>query len=298
MKKIIVLIIAGITAGTIWACPSPSNIEGVAFTSQESIDLTKFKSLGTNDTQFLRDSSDAGIAVRYRSHYSNDAMVFVGSYGLSYQQSLTLNCMGIIVDPDKFEATSLTRSNFYFADAVRVELLWMREQGIITIDNETITAIFDSLDKSSNGGVQYWTLQKHVLGYNSWYDKDTQSGVWGVDNVNSVRSVKAATCAGINAEYKAFTQSIDLVGVKNLYQQSAQTFRITKNTATSLTIIPWSNIDNVKIVTTSGKFCPVHINAISGGVRVSFNSQISPGFYFLKLGSGAAVHTIPVVIGR
>jgi hypothetical protein len=298
MKKIIALLIAGISAGAAWCCVSPSNIEGVAFTSGEPINLTIFASLGTNGTNFLRDSSDAGIAVRYRSHYSNDAMVFVGSYGLAYQKSINLNCMGIIADANKLGSGLAGESTFDFALAVRMELAWMREQGIISIDNETIDVIYDSLDKSSNGGVQYWTLQKNVLGYNAWYNKDTLSGVWSTDGVNGVRSVKTAACAGINPEYKAFAQSLDLVPVLNQRTQSVPMFRITRTMVGSLTITPGSAVENVKIVNASGKICPVHTETVSDGIRVSFNSQIIPGIYFLKLGQGESVQTFPVLIGK
>jgi hypothetical protein len=297
MKKIIALLITGITAGLAWCCVSPSNIEGVAFTSGEHINLTILTSLGTNGTNFLRDSSDAGIAVRYRSHYSNDAMVFVGSYGLAYQKSVNLNCMGIIADAEKLGSGSTGKSTFDFAQAVKIELAWMREQGIITIDNETIAAIFDSLDKSGNGGVQYWTLQKDVLGYNSWYTKDSLSGVWNTDGVNGVRSVKGTTCAGINPEYKAFAQSLAVVPVKKHHTQSSTAFRITRNAAASLAITPWNNVDNVSIVDASGKNCSMQTKAVSGGIMVSFNNQITPGVYFLKLSRGASVQTVPVLIG-
>ena len=298
MKKIIMLLIAGITAGAAWCCMPPSNMEGVAFTSRESLDLTKFTTLGTDGIHFKRDSTEAGIAVRYRSHYSDNAMVFVGMYGLTYQQSLRLNCMGIIADTDRFGSGSIDKKTFDFAQAVRIELTWMLEQGIVAIDKETIVAIFDSLNKSSNGGVQYWTLQKHVLGYNSWYEKDTETGVWGTDNINGVRSVKSAACSGINAEYKAFTRSLDQVLIKNMPAQSVSTFHITRSTNTSLTITPWNNIDKVNIVDMSGKICPVRTTATTSGIMVSFNTQIVPGIYFLKLTRDASVQTVPVLIGR
>jgi len=292
MKKIIALLLTGITAGAAWCCVSPSNIEGVAFTSGETFNLTNLTSLGTNGTNFLRDSSDAGIAVRYRSHYSNDAMVFVGSYGLAFQKSVNLNCMGIIADAEK------TVSGFNYAQAVKIELEWMREQDIIGIDNQTIATIFDSLDKTDHGGVQYWTLQKHVLGYNSWYTKDTLSGVWNTDGVNAVRSVKGASCAVIGPEYNAIPQSLAGVPVKKQRSQSSNVFCITRNTAASLTITPWNSVDNISIVNASGKICPVHTNSVSGGIMVSFKNQITPGVYFIRPGRDASVQSIPILIGR
>lgn len=298
MKRIFGLLITGITAGAAWCCVSPSNIEGVAFTSQENINLTKLTSMGTNGVHFLRDSSEAGIAVRYRSHYSDDAMVFVGSYGLAYQKAVNLNCMGIIADTEKFGSGVSSKTAFDFALAVKIELAWMSGQGIISIDNKTIADIFDSLDKASNGGVQYWTLQKDVLGYNSWYIKDTLSGAWSTNGVNAVRSVKAASCAGVNPEYKAFAQSIAVVPVKKTQSQSATIFSITRNTAASLTINPGTDINNISIVNTTGKICSIQTAKISGGLMVSFNDQITPGVYFFKLSRAASVQTFPVLIGR
>jgi hypothetical protein len=298
MKKIITLLITGITAGAAWCCVSPSNIEGVAFTSGETINLTNLTSLGTSGSNFLSDSSEAGIAVRYRSHYSDDAMVFVGSYGLAYQKSVNLNCMGIIADAEKLESGLTGKSTFDFALAVKIELVWMREQGIISIDDQTIATIFDSLDRANNGGVQYWTLQKRTLGYNSWYTKDTLSGVWNTEDVNGVRSVKSTACAGINPEYVAFTQSIAVTPVTKLSSPSVTRFSVTRNAGTSFTIMPWSNIDNISIINASGKICPVRTNAVSGAMMVSFKNQITPGVYFLKLCRGTSSQTVPILIGR
>jgi hypothetical protein len=49
-----------------------------------------------------------------------------------------------------------------------------------------MAAIEAALSGAQNGGVQYWTLQDDLLGYNAWYEYNDVTGAWGVDGVRGV----------------------------------------------------------------------------------------------------------------
>jgi hypothetical protein len=180
-----------------WPCVSPGNIEGVAFTSGEELNLQKLTQFGTENVNYLKDGEEPNIGIRYISHYDPRAMVFIGTYGLSYQQNVRLNCMGVIlpgVDSTN-PAVRIPVSDFDFAAAVKTEIVWLSYIGVIGISNEAIEKIDSALRASDNGGVQYWTHAESVLGYNSWYTNDTLSGVWGstLSAVRSANSVKGCS---------------------------------------------------------------------------------------------------------
>jgi hypothetical protein len=181
-----------------WACVSPANIEGVAFTSGETIDLQKLMDLGVENVNYMTDGKAPDIGVRYRSHYDSRAMVYVGRYGMSYQQNVIMNCMGVVLPlPDSAkEYSPISRDEFDFGAAVKTELAWLASKGIVALTAGTIDTIAAALDASFNGGVQYWTHADQVLGYNSWYVQDTLTGVWssgGVRDVNGVYAVQGCS---------------------------------------------------------------------------------------------------------
>ncbi len=190
--------------GEVLCCIPPPNIEGVAFTSGEQLNLQAITSMGTENIHYFKDSSGA---VRYTSHYSPNAMVFIGNYGLSYQENVKLDCMGIVYDQELVpESRRLEKNQFDFAQAVKMELLWLREHTVISLSDGMIDSIFIGLDGSENGGVQYWTHQKTPMGYNTWFVKDTVHGVWGeygADGVNSAKSVRGLSgCSSVYAEFE------------------------------------------------------------------------------------------------
>lgn len=167
-------------AVTSYACLSPTNIEGVAFTDGEEIDLEVLTAMGEEGVNYVIDGEEPHIAVRYLSHYNPKAMVYVGNYGLSYQQDVRMNCMGVILPveegQDPFEPVE--RSEFDFAAAVRAELQWLVDHGVLDLAPAKIAVIDSALSAAANGGVQYWTHAGTVLGYNSWYEYDEQRGTW------------------------------------------------------------------------------------------------------------------------
>ncbi len=185
-----------------WACLGPENIQGVAFTSGETIDLQKLMKMGTVNVNYFKDYEDSAIGIRYMSHYDSRAMVFIGNYGLSYMQNMRIACMGVIlpIASESSVYTPISKETFDFSAAVKKELEWLVYNGIINISYKTIAAIDSSFsylspfalergDKARNGGMQYWTHANRVLAYNSWYDYDTISGTWSEKGADGVRSV-------------------------------------------------------------------------------------------------------------
>jgi hypothetical protein len=145
--------------------------------------------LGTANVNYFKDGNDTAVGLRYISHYDSRAMVFVGTYGMSYQQDMPLKCMGVIFPIDS-ALQKIDKNMFDFAAAVKMELEWLGAQKVIMLSAETITTIDSALSKASNGGVQYWTHAGTALGYNSWYSYDTLKGNWGgVDGVRGVNGV-------------------------------------------------------------------------------------------------------------
>lgn len=195
MRVLNLIVICILTAQAfVQACPSPGNIEGVAFTDGEILNPEKLEEIGTENVSYYKDGDAPHVAIRYAGHYDPRTTVYIGNYGLSYQQDVYMNCMGIVypVDGDAYEPIDV--SVFDFAEAVRVELVWLSDIGVIRLTPEMIEAIDSALGASSNGGVQYWTHAESVMGYNSWYEYDEVSGVWGggdgvYGGVNSVRGV-------------------------------------------------------------------------------------------------------------
>lgn len=198
-----------------WGCLAPSNLQGVAFTNEERVNIELLQSMGIEGESYLVDGKAPEVAVRYRSHYDERAMVYVGTYGLSYQEDVPLTCMGVVLDPsilqDLYQPPSV--EVFDFTQAVVTEINWLVEQGILELSEETVQKIAAALGQASNGGVQYWTLQEDVLAYNSWYSYDDQNGVWGskgARGVEGVDAVNGAGCAAISPQFE--TVSAPLAG--------------------------------------------------------------------------------------
>jgi hypothetical protein len=207
-----------------WCCMSPANLEGVAFTSGETLHVENLMKLGMENINYFKDGNDSAVGIRYISHYDSRAMVFVGTYGMSYQQSLPLNCMGVIFPLDS-ALQKIDTNVFDFATAVKTELEWLVAQKVLTLSAETMFRIDSALSKASNGGVQYWTHAGTVLGYNSWYSYDTLMGNWGgVDGVRGVKGVYG--CSVIKPDTGLPPQQLGGTGI--------QTLRIDPETNTNL----------------------------------------------------------------
>jgi hypothetical protein len=178
-----------------WACLGPANIEGVALTSGETLNLQKLMLLGTENVNYFKDGDASAAGIRYMSHYDSRAMVFIGTYGMSYQQNMQMVCLGVILPlADSASVYSpIEKTTFNFAAAVKTELEWLSYNGVVNLSAETIAKIDSALSKAYNGGEQYWTHAHSALAYNSWYTYDSSSGTWrgnGADGVNGVQGVK------------------------------------------------------------------------------------------------------------
>lgn len=182
------------------ACLGPSNVEGVAFTNGEILNFESLSSLGTEGINYkLVLSDNGGTTVTYPSHYDSKVMAFIGNVGTSYQQDMMINCFGIICPLSEEMINShqlVSKEVFNFAAAVKSELKWLVAHNILTVEDDVIDSVFESLDKAPNGGMQYWTLQKNSLAYNSWYTYDTLHQVWSSEGANGVKGVY--TVRGVN----------------------------------------------------------------------------------------------------
>jgi hypothetical protein len=197
-----------------WCCISPTNIEGVAFTSGETLHVENLMKLGTENVNYFKDGNDTAIGIRFVSHYDSRAMVFVGTYGMSYQQNLPLKCMGVIFPIDS-AMQKIDTNMFDFATAVKTELEWLVAQKVVSLGAETMFRIDSALSKASNGGVQFWTHADTVLEYNSWYSYDTLKGTWGGTNgVRGVYGVKG--CSLINPDTGLPPQQLQGTGIRTL----------------------------------------------------------------------------------
>jgi hypothetical protein len=166
------------------ACLGPTNIEGVSFTTGETLHVEKIAAMGAENVNYFKDGTSPNAGFRYKSHYDPKAMVFVGDYGISYQQNMHLSCMGVILP----NADSASIAAFDFAKAVKTELEWLVDCGVVVLPSATIQKIDSLLSRSSRGGLQYWTHGQTVLGYNSWYERDSATGKWSYNGVDGVRS--------------------------------------------------------------------------------------------------------------
>lgn len=269
-----------------WCCISPTNLEGVAFTSGETLKLDNLTKLGTENVNYFKDTSDTNVGIRYVSQYDNRAMVFVGTYGMSYQKNFPLNCMGVFFPTDS-PYQRIDTATFCFAKAVRNELEWLAEQKVVSLSAATIGVIDSALLKSSNGGVQYWTHAGTVLGYNSWYSYDTLNGVWGgTDGVRGVNGVYG--CSLIKPGTNLPTQPLGSSGIQvaRRYEVKNNIIEMTIRHVNKQGIIvnlsrPLETVTELTVLNCRGEI--VLKKTLSGGIfsqSISFNT---PGYYSAEI---------------
>ena len=137
MQKVVLLVSVFVLSCfyQLWACPSPANIEGVAFTSGESLNIEVLMDMGTENVNYFIDGDSLVSGIRYMSHYDPQTMVFIGNYGMSYQQGIRMACMGIILPlPDSAdEYMSIDKATFNFAAAVKAELEWLVDNDVVDL---------------------------------------------------------------------------------------------------------------------------------------------------------------------
>ena len=245
-----------------WACVSPTNIEGVAFTADEVINIAIVRAAGTENVNYFIDGESEPVGIRYMSHYDSRAMVFVGNYGLSYQNNIPLNCMGIILplpDTGDHHAT-IENAEFDFTAAVITELRWLAANEVIVLTEAMIARIDTSLAIVNNGGNQYWTHANTVLAYNSWYNYDTTENKWagtdeGVEGVRGVSAINGVWgCSAINPEVEIPPESLDPTSVAqsrpSLCGNRSRQFRFSHFTGSCLTVtVPQQNTGGMRTLT-------------------------------------------------
>ena len=184
-----------------FACFNPADqwAAGIIWNDCESVDFMYIDSMGKKDINyfFFRESIAEpkiyeSMKWTFRSHYdSAHAMVYLG-YFVLYSNAGKSNSseygnydvfprMAVILD------STQDANLFDFSKAIETELQWLVYYGILRMSSEAIQKAVDSL-KTHHGNAQYWTHQSNVLSYNSWYDKDTQTGIWSVNGVKTLRS--------------------------------------------------------------------------------------------------------------
>jgi hypothetical protein len=289
MRKNIVSFVIVSTVVSAWCCISPTNLEGVAFTSGETLHVENLMKLGAVNVNYFKDGNDTAVGIRYVSHYDSRVMVFVGTYGMSYQQNMPLKCMGVIFPIDS--AFQRVDTNvFDFATAVKTEIEWLVAQKVVALSAETMFRIDSVLSKASNGGVQYWTHADTVLEYNSWYSYDTLKGTWGGTNgVRGVYGVKG--CSLINPDTGLPPQQLQGTGIRTLRIDSEPN----KNPGMFLRqgrngeIRVWLNrrLENpgtLAIFNCRGiAVCRIIVSANVQSFSVAPDTRLSPGFYRVEI---------------
>ncbi|HEX2959949.1 MAG TPA: hypothetical protein VHO70_24145 [Chitinispirillaceae bacterium] len=289
-KTAIFLLAAALHIGSsVSACVGPTNVEGVAFTNGEKLNFESLSPLGTSGVNYqIAMSDNGGTTVSYPSHYDGKVMAFFGNIGTSYQQDLTINCFGIIYplsEETQSSHTTISKDVFDFTAAVKVELDWLSTHNILKIEQAAIDTIVASLGNAINGGVQYWTLHKKTLGYNSWYTNDSLNGTWGgndMDGINGVKSVRGINgCSGI--QIPAF-EILQPVAVKERSQQISNKqnirFSISGHTLKTQSLQANTPID-IKIVSVTGKV--MQSFSVNGSSHHQIDlGNIVPGTYLIR----------------
>lgn len=268
------------------ACVSPSNIEGVAFTDNEQLNLESLSVLGDTgvDYKVLLNES-GGTTVCYPSHYNANGMVFIGNVGLMYMSEVTLNCLGIIIPQTEsmMNNAPVPVEEFDFPKAVKVELEWLAENGVINTDQEMIDSIYKELGEQQNGGVQYWTKQHSTLQYNSWFTYDAELGLWRDGETEGVNGV-VQDVHGCSVIKIPEIDKFDGVPVKETKNRSAVMNNIVINVqGRTLTVNGGKNFtsDKISIVAVSGRVMKVFKNTHTGQNQLTLN-DIAPGTYIIS----------------
>ena len=107
----------------------------------------------------VRTGAQQMCSYKIRSALSENVMTYLGYFSISYQNDSTLPRIAVMFD------TSSIPSGQQLADAVKAELERLRDLDIISLTDQKIAQIHDSLIQSSG---QYWTKEDKVLPYNMW----------------------------------------------------------------------------------------------------------------------------------
>ncbi|OGJ91442.1 MAG: hypothetical protein A2268_00375 [Candidatus Raymondbacteria bacterium RifOxyA12_full_50_37] len=186
MKQTLIMLAA--CSATVMACFNPADkwSAGIVWSNGEILDYSVITALGIAGTNYYSSEDSFGLSISYRSHYApNRAMVFLGHFTISFQTNILYSRMAIVVD-------STDSLAFDFAAAVSAELGWLANEHVTDMSVVDRQNAESALREYGHGDGQYWTLQKGVLPYNSWYSGDTAGGVWSVNGVRGGCGLDAA----------------------------------------------------------------------------------------------------------
>jgi hypothetical protein len=176
------LSMGALACGGVYACVNPADrwAAGVVWNNGEATNFAAIEALGAPGVNFTKEKSGDSAVYSFRSHYApQKAMVMLGRFSISYQTGTMLPRLAVILD------TTMNPDSFDFAAAVRVELDWLSDPalGAAPMAMAQRQLVQDSLRAWKHGDGQYWTKQRRVLAYNSWFSGDSVGGVWGVNGV-------------------------------------------------------------------------------------------------------------------
>jgi hypothetical protein len=183
---------------------------------------------------------------------------------------------------------NIETSEFDFAAAVKAELEWLASNGVIDLSAETIEKIASALRASGNGGIQYWTHTNSVLGYNSWYTKDTLSGVWG-SNLSAVRSINSVKgCSVIQPGSGLPPSNLETTSVlpnalsKNRIMQPFTVRRLANGAA--IVFFPQKTREAALLTATDLKGAILFKQRVPAGIRSLYLKKSFAGRYVLSIG--------------
>jgi hypothetical protein len=128
---------------------------GVTWNKGEAARFAVIERLNGHGVEYAKCADDLGSRYVYRSHYNTKALVQIGNFRMG--SIPRENCMVILVDDPE------DRVRFNFAKAVRTELDWLKETGVVTMSLYEREDAENSLADQGYG--QYWTALRKVLPY-------------------------------------------------------------------------------------------------------------------------------------
>ncbi|MFH1760885.1 MAG: T9SS type A sorting domain-containing protein [bacterium] len=269
-----------------FACINPSDqwAAGIVWNNNEQVDLSIIDSIGEAGVNFLKqeDSVTGLVKYIYRSHYHSDAMVYLGYFPISYQGMLNIPRLAVVLD------TNEDNSSFDFGKSVREELNWLADtSGIVNMTRLERQIAEDSLNAAGRGDAQYWSFQKKVLYYNTWFIRDTVNGVWSLEAMDGVRG------CGLDVAFQLPPKELDApVSIKPAFIHNLQFQRlmIYPNPFTSMVKIqlPQNNSHGIlNIFDLKGKL--LRSMTVSKSVPAYWNgadlngNMLANGWYIVKL---------------
>jgi hypothetical protein len=292
MKKSTLIMAALILLPLIpYACYNPADqwAAGVVWTNNETTDFSVIETLGEEGRHYLKEGNNDTVKYTFRSHYAPvTAMVYLGFYTMSYQPQAAPR-MAIVLDSNQ------DKDSFDFAAAVRAELDWLEDAGIVDMSLDERKRAEDSLAAVASGNAQYWTHQQKVLSYNSFFMYDTATGAWSVDGVNTYRGCGLDVGFGLPPE-ELSTISIETGNAWNKSLPSLSAFPNPCNAFTKISFYLNTNASvMLQIYDISGKLVKDLTDTRKflqkGHHSIKWNATVPNGLYYIRLEIGQKILT-------